>query len=112
MLGSEGANVNAAQGFGPGLGAAGATVRFVHTAGPNRHAPGPAGMRLAWVNPSPSPEEGSARADLRLVPHAPVPPRPVKLDLAIERHLTGADGLSRDQFLVAFSGRAFGTQPR
>jgi hypothetical protein len=29
----------------------------------------------------------------------------VKLDLAIERHLAGSDGLTRDQFLVAFSGR-------
>jgi hypothetical protein len=62
-------------------------------------------MRLAWVNPSPAAEGGSARAELRLVPHAAVPPRAVKLDLAIERHLTGADGLTRDQFLVAFAGR-------
>jgi hypothetical protein len=80
-------------------------VRFVDTAGPNRRHPGSGPLGLAWVNPHPGPEGGSARADLRLVPHAPVPPRPVKLDLAIERHLAGADGLSRDQFLVAFSGR-------
>jgi hypothetical protein len=67
---------------------------------------GAASLRLAWVNPSPAPGEGeAARPELRLVPHAAVPPRPVKLDLAIERHLTGADGLTRDQFLGAFSGR-------
>jgi len=62
-------------------------------------------LRLAWVNPSLAAEGDPARAELRLVPHAAVPPRPVKLDLAIERHLTGGDGLTRDQFLVAFSGR-------
>ena len=62
-------------------------------------------MRLAWVNPSPAPDGDTARVELRLVPHLAVPPRAVKLDLAIDRHLTGADGLTRDQFLVAFSGR-------
>jgi hypothetical protein len=66
---------------------------------------GPSPLRLAWVNPASETERAAARADLRLVPHAAVPPRPVKLDLAIERHLTGADGLTRDQFLLAFSGR-------
>jgi hypothetical protein len=66
-------------------------------------------LRLVWVNPEPlaAPPE-PPRGELRVVAPAAVPPRPVKLDLAIERHLTGADGLSRDQFLVVFSGRAVG----
>ncbi|HET8644648.1 MAG TPA: hypothetical protein VFO85_04115 [Vicinamibacteria bacterium] len=73
--------------------------------------PGPSPLRLAWHNPDPAttaPVESAqpARAALRLVPPPAVPPRAVKLDLAIERHLTGGDGLTRDQFLVAFSGRA------
>ena len=80
-------------------------MRFVDTAGSRPRRPGSGPLGLAWVNPLPGPEGASARADLRLVPHAPVPARPVKLDLAIERHLAGSDGLSRDQFLVAFSGR-------
>ena len=44
-------------------------------------------LRLVWSNPA-------------------VQPRPrVDLALAIERHLTGADGLSREQFLALYSGR-------
>jgi hypothetical protein len=62
-------------------------------------------LRLAWVNPSPATAEETPRADLRVVAPAPVPPRPVKLDLAIERHLAGDDGLTRGEFLLAFAGR-------
>ena len=48
-------------------------------------APAP-GLRLVWSNPA-------------------VQPRPrVDLALAIERHLSGADGLSREQFLALYSG--------
>ena len=70
------------------------------------------GPKLAWVNPEPvergaAPPEGLRllTPDLRVVAPPAIPPRPVKLDLAVERHLTGGDGLSRDQFLVFFSGR-------
>lgn len=61
-------------------------------------------LRLAWDNPAVV-QRDEPRAALRLVPPLPVPSRPVKLDLAVERHLTGIDGLTREQFLVAFSGR-------
>jgi hypothetical protein len=46
-------------------------------------------LRLAWSNPNP-------------------PRSRVRLDLAvaIERHLAGTDGLSREQFLALFSGRS------
>ena len=105
MLGPATGNVNAAQRFGPGLDGRGATVRFVDTVSSMRRKPDAGPLRLAWVNPAPAAEHGEAgRPDLRLVPQAAVPPRPVKLDLAVERHLTGADGLTRDQFLSAFSG--------
>ena len=47
-------------------------------------------LRLVWSNPNP-----------------PRPrPQPVNLALAIERHLTGQDGLSEDEFLELFSGRS------
>jgi hypothetical protein len=45
---------------------------------------------------------------LRLVwsnPHEPAPRRATNLALAIEHHLSGADGLTDDAFLQAFSGR-------
>jgi len=45
---------------------------------------------------------------LRLVwsnPHPPLGRRPrVDLAVAIERHLAGADGLSREQFLALYAG--------
>ena len=44
-------------------------------------------LRLVWSNPAPRPR-----------------PR-VDLALAIERQLSGADGLSREQFLAQYSGR-------
>src|SRR5262245_66186306 len=91
-----------ASAFGPGRDGRGASVPCVHSGGSRRSA-GP--LRLAWVNPEPGARGEAPRAGLWLVPPAPLPPRPVKLDLAIERHLTGADGLTRDEFLVAFSGR-------
>jgi hypothetical protein len=43
---------------------------------------------------------------LRLVwsnPHPPAPRRPLRLDLAIERHLAGADGLTDPEFLRIYS---------
>jgi hypothetical protein len=47
---------------------------------------------------------------LRLVwsnPHPPLGNRPrVDLAAAIERHLAGADGLSREQFLALYAGRS------
>jgi hypothetical protein len=54
-------------------------------------------------------ETGSARpSHLRLVWKNPAPPAPrVPIDLAsaIERHLSGSDGLSDEQFLKTFSRR-------
>jgi hypothetical protein len=62
-------------------------------------------LRLAWVHPgTPSAPDHSPVA-LTLVAAPPVPARPVKLDLAIERHLGGHDGLSEEGFLQVFSGR-------
>ena len=49
-------------------------------------APAPV-LRLVWSNPAPRPR-----------------PR-VDLALAIERQLSGGDGLSREQFLALYSGR-------
>jgi hypothetical protein len=34
-----------------------------------------------------------------------VPRRPVRLDLAIERHISGEDGLSEREFLRVYSSR-------
>jgi hypothetical protein len=65
-------------------------------------------LRLAWVNPGPQsvPGDSPPRAPLSLVAAPPpVPGRRVKLDLAIERHLEGHDGLSEQEFLLVFSGR-------
>jgi hypothetical protein len=65
-------------------------------------------LRLAWVNPAGStgsPGHEPGRAGLSLVRPLPVPERPIKLDLAIERHLGGQDGLSPHEFLQVFSGR-------
>ena len=49
--------------------------------------PVPPVLRLVWSNPAPRPR-----------------PR-VDLAVAIERHLSGADGLSREQFLALYAGR-------
>jgi hypothetical protein len=52
--------------------------------------------------------EGRYPPYLRLVWSNPQPVRPrLRVDLAraIETHLAGADGLSREQFLAAYSGR-------
>jgi hypothetical protein len=54
-------------------------------AGPAR----PSHLRLVWTNPSPPP-----------------PRAPLDLAVAIERHLSGRDGLSDEQFLKTFSRRA------
>jgi hypothetical protein len=61
-------------------------------------------LRLAWENPDAVAREGAAPPVLRLVPPPAIPSRPLKLDLAIERQLSGADGLPREEFLVVFSG--------
>jgi hypothetical protein len=50
-------------------------------------APGAPLLRLAWTNPSWRPR---TRVDLAL---------------AIQRHLNGADGMSREEFLALYSGR-------
>ena len=47
-------------------------------------------LRLVWSNPHP-PLGNRARVDLAV---------------AIERHLAGADGLSREQFLALYAGRS------
>jgi hypothetical protein len=46
----------------------------------------PSYIRLVWSNPTP-----------------PAPRRKMTLDVAIERHLTGADGLTDDQFVTLFA---------
>jgi hypothetical protein len=51
--------------------------------------PYPSYLRLAWSNPQP----------------VRVPRARVDFAVAIERHLAGADGLSREQFLAVYSGR-------
>jgi hypothetical protein len=65
-------------------------------------------LRLAWDNPARVEREREAEpaAALRLVPPPAIPSRPVKLDLAIERQISGADGLPREEFLFVFSGRS------
>jgi hypothetical protein len=63
-------------------------------------------LRLAWANPQAVERQDEPRADLRLVAPPVEPGRPIKLDLAIERHLTGHYGLSDEQFLLVFSGAA------
>jgi hypothetical protein len=57
---------------------------------PERRYPGH--LRLAWSNPNPEPASRGPRAR-------------VDFAVAIERHLSGADGLTRDQFLAVYSGR-------
>ena len=54
----------------------------------------PAHLRLVWKNPSP-----------------PAPRVPIDLAAAIERHLSGSDGLSDEQFLKTFSRREVVERP-
>lgn len=56
--------------------------------------PRPAHLRLVWKNPCP-----------------PVPRGPVNLAAAIERHLTGGDGLTDAEFLRLYSRRALMARP-
>ena len=63
-------------------------------------------LRLAWANPLVVDRKDEPRAGLRLLAPPAEPPRQVKLDLAIERHLGGHYGLSDEQFLGLFSGAA------
>ena len=48
----------------------------------------PAHLRIVWRNPCP-----------------PTPRRPIDLASAIERHLSGGDGLTDEEFLRTFSRR-------
>ena len=56
--------------------------------------PRPSHLRLAWSNPCP-----------------PAPRRPLDLASAIERHLSGADGLTDEEFLRLFARRAVPVRP-
>lgn len=51
-------------------------------------------LRLVWKNPAP-----------------PVPRKPLDLASAIERHLSGADGLTDEEFLRLFARRAVPVRP-
>jgi hypothetical protein len=57
-------------------------------------SPRPSHLRLVWKNPSP-----------------PTPRGPIDLASAIERHLSGTDGLSDEQFLKTFSRREVVERP-
>jgi len=63
----------------------------------------PSSLRLVWSNPRLGPRPVFVRG-------GPAPAtsglRRIDLALAIERHLRGADGLSEEDFLTLFSGRA------
>ena len=54
----------------------------------------PTHLRLIWKNPTP-----------------PTPRVPIDLAAAIERHLSGGDGLSDEQFLKTFSRREVACRP-
>ena len=54
----------------------------------------PAALRLVWSNPCP-----------------PAPRRPIDLAAAIERHLSGSDGLTDEQFLRVYSRRDLDARP-
>ncbi len=56
--------------------------------------PRPSHLRLAWSNPCP-----------------PAPQTPLDLASAIERHLSGADGLTDEEFLRMFARRAVPVRP-
>ena len=64
------------------------------------------GLRLVWFNPLAPERPPETRVELWLVPPPAIPSRPVNLALAIERHLSGQDGLTREQFVLVFSGSA------
>lgn len=51
-------------------------------------------LRLVWKNPCP-----------------PLPRKPLDLASAIERHLSGADGLTDEEFLRLFARRAVPVRP-
>jgi hypothetical protein len=51
-------------------------------------------LRLVWKNPAP-----------------PAPRKPLDLASAIERHLSGADGLTDEEFLRLFARRAVPVRP-
>ena len=51
-------------------------------------------LRLVWKNPAP-----------------PSPRKPLDLASAIERHLSGADGLTDEEFLRLFARRAVPVRP-
>ena len=62
-------------------------------------------LRFGWMKPSPL---------LRLAWSNPCPParrRPLDLASAIERHLSGADGLTDEEFLRLFARRAVPVRP-
>jgi hypothetical protein len=61
---------------------------------PGTESPRPTHLRLIWKNPAP-----------------PTPRVPVDLAAAIERHLSGGDGLSDEQFLKTFSRREVVERP-
>jgi len=56
--------------------------------------PRPSHLRLAWSNPCP-----------------PALRKPLDLASAIERHLSGADGLTDEEFLRLFARRAMPVRP-
>jgi len=60
---------------------------YTEPAGEGREGPA---LRLVWSNPNPPSR----------------PARPMDLARAIERHLSGHDGLSEAEFLATFSGRS------
>ncbi len=58
-------------------------------------APGrPTALRLVWRNPAP-----------------PTQRRPINLAAAIERHLSGGDGLTDEQFLRVYARRGLAARP-
>ena len=58
------------------------------------NSPRPSHLRLVWKNPSP-----------------PTPRVPINLAAAIERHLSGSDGLSDEQFVKTFARREVVDRP-
>ena len=57
-------------------------------------SPRSSNLRLVWKNPCP-----------------PAPRKPLDLASAIERHLSGADGLTDEEFLRLFARRAVPVRP-
>jgi len=63
----------------------------------------PSHLRLVWSREDATPAERTERpGHLRVLP----PCRPANLALVIEGHLSGAYGMSDEDFLQVFSGRA------